>query len=94
MKYTGKNGSNIKYMRRNGTIREKNISVAPSLSELGKDMGAKPNNDFLLSEVTEKYRDETSSIATRIRSKLTLIRQISEIKGGRISNYPIRKQNN
>jgi hypothetical protein len=89
MKYTGKNGSNIKCMRKNGMIGERNISVAPSLSELGKDMRAKPNNDFLLSEVTEKYRDETSSITTKIRSKLILIRQISEIKGGRISNYPI-----
>jgi hypothetical protein len=81
-------------LRRNGTIGERNISVAPSLSELGRDMGAKPNNDFLLSEVTEKYRDETSSITTKIRSKLMLIRQISEIKGDRISNYPMRKQNN
>jgi hypothetical protein len=81
-------------LRRNGTIGEKNISAAPSLSELGRDMGAKPNNDFLLSEVTEKYRDGTSSIATKIRSKLTLICQISEIKGDRTSNYPIRKQNN
>ena len=78
MKYAGKNGSKIKCMRKNGTIGEKNISVASSLSELGKDMGAKPNNDFLLSEVTEKYRDETSNIATKIRLKLTLIRQISE----------------
>jgi hypothetical protein len=89
MKYTGKNGSNIKCMRRNGTIREKNILVAPFLSELGKNMGAKPNDDFLLSEVTEKYRDETSSITTKIRSKLMLIRQISEEKGDRIINYPV-----
>jgi hypothetical protein len=67
MKYAGKNGSNIKCIRRNGTIGEKNILVAPFLSELGKDIGAKPNNNFLLSEVIEKYRDETSSIATKIR---------------------------
>jgi hypothetical protein len=81
-------------LRRNGTIGEKNISVTPSRSELGRDMGAKPNDDFLLSEITEKYRDETSSIATKIRSKLILIRYISEIKKERISNYPMQKQNN
>jgi hypothetical protein len=76
-------------LRRNGTIGERNISVAPSLSELGRDMGAKPNDDFLLSEITEKYRDETSSITTKTRSKLTLIRQILEINRDRISNYLI-----
>jgi hypothetical protein len=48
----------------------------------------------LPSEITEKYRNETSSVAAKIRSKLTPIRQTSEIKGDRTSNHPMWKQNN
>lgn len=35
-------------------------SLPPFLSELDGDKGAKPNYDFLSSEITEKYRNETS----------------------------------
>jgi hypothetical protein len=76
------------------SLLTKNISVAPSLSELDRDMGAKPNDDFLTFEVTEKYRNGTSSLATKIRSKLTPIRQILEIKGDRTSNHHMWRQNN